>query len=125
MRYNDFENDEFGQIEGCNFPNPAGSIANRLDLAHPEMKCEFAEFDHMVRHSGYGALDAKIASKVSWPSLNFTAVAGPEHDRHPPFSWSKTNIPDKTPEFLPIDTFDFEPFNQEWIMNSGNIPNIK
>ena len=54
----------------------------------------------------YGALDAKMASKYSFPGLNFTAVAGPSHDQHPPFSWSKTNIPDKKPSFLPIDTFE-------------------
>ena len=65
----------------------------------------------------YGALDAKMASKYSFPGLNFTAVAGPTHDQHPPFSWSKTSIPDEKPTFLPIDTFDFEPFDHTWVMN--------
>ena len=60
---------------------------------------------------------AKIASKYSFPGLNFTAVAGPTHDQHPPFSWSNTSIPDEKPTFLPIDTFDFEPFDHTWVMN--------
>ena len=68
-------------------------------------------------HFRYGALDAKMASKYSFPGLNFTAVAGPTHDQHPPFSWSKTSIPDEKPTFLPIDTFDFEPFDHTWVMN--------
>ena len=65
----------------------------------------------------YGALDAKIASRYSFPGLNITAVAGPTHDQHEPFSWSTTKIPDKKPNFLPIDTFDFEPVEHNWVMN--------
>ena len=41
-----------------------------------------------------------MASKGSFPRLEFTAVAGPTTDngRHPPFQWSKTNI-DGIPDF--------------------------
>ena len=56
----------------------------------------------------YGALDAKLASKTSFPYLEFTAVAGPPHDNHPPFKWSTTNITD-IPVFKPIDEFNFTP----------------
>ena len=40
-----------------------------------------------VGHWAYGSLDAKIASKDSFAEggLEFTAVAGPTHDQHPPF----------------------------------------
>jgi hypothetical protein len=61
----------------------------------------------------YGALDAKIASSSSFPSLSFLAVAGPTHDAHPAFSWSTTNVT-PVPKFRPIDTFDFLPFNVTW-----------
>ena len=92
-----------------------------MDLGDPDSPCNFADHDHMVKHSGYGALDAKLASKDSFPLLNFTAVAGPTHDQQPPFSWKSTNIPEPKPNFLPIETFDFEPFHQNWILNKVNI----
>ena len=93
-------------------------MANRLDLE--ESNCDFSDIDHMIGTKwGYGALDAKWATKDSFPFLNFTAVAGPTHDRHPPFSWNTTNITDKIPNFLPIETFDFEPFEQKWVLNGG------
>ncbi len=66
----------------------------------------------------YGALDAKILSKASYPSLEFRAVAGPTHDRHPPFQWSTTNI-DGVPHFRTIDKFDFQPLHTEWALSSG------
>ena len=53
MRYNDFKNDPFAQIRGCGpEPNSAGSLANRLDLNDPKVKCDFSEHDHMVGHWG-------------------------------------------------------------------------
>jgi hypothetical protein len=126
MRYNDFENDPLAKVSGCDPENiPAGSIANRLDLSDPNLNCSFAEYDHMVGHWGYGALDAKVASKLSFPLLNFDAVAGPTHDQHEPFAWSTTNIPDKKPKFMPIDKFDFEPINTEWALNDGQVPNLR
>ena len=64
-------------------------------------------------------MDAKLASKESFPGLNFLAVAGPTHQQHPPFSWSQTKITEKKPTYLPIDTFDFEPFNHTWVMNQA------
>lgn len=73
----------------------------------------------------YGALDAKIASKASFPSLNFVAEAGPTHDNHAPFSWSKTNIPEKKPTFLPIDTFNFSHIETAWGLNSGSVPELR
>ena len=67
MRYNDFENDIHAIVEGCEPERtPAGSVANRLDLSDPDSKCAFSEYDWMVGHSGYGALDAKLASKDSF-----------------------------------------------------------
>jgi hypothetical protein len=73
----------------------------------------------------YGSLDAKIASKDSFPSLSFTAVAGPTTDggRHPPFQWSTTNI-DGVPTWRTIDKFDFEPVKKEWTLtaNTSNKP---
>ena len=49
------------------------------------------------------------------PILEFTAVAGPTHERHPPFQWSKTNLGD-VPNFRTIDKFDFEPVRTTWIV---------
>ena len=72
----------------------------------------------------YGALDAKVASSSSFPSLNFLAVAGPPHagdsdngNSLAPFKWSTTDI-DGVPDFKPIDTFDFGPVNHTWVMNT-------
>ena len=45
--------------------------------------------------------------------LRFSAVAGPTHDRHPPFQWSTTNLED-VPNFRTIDKFDFEPLRTAW-----------
>ena len=66
----------------------------------------------------FGAIDANLASKHSFPSLNFAAVAGPTHDQHPPFSWDQ--VPYNRPYFMPINTFYFHPFNQKWVLNSLN-----
>ena len=46
--------------------------------------------------------------------LRFSAVAGPTHDRHPPFQWSTTNLEDDVPRFRTIDKFDFEPLRTAW-----------
>ena len=70
----------------------------------------------------FGAIDAKLASKHSFPSLNFAAVAGPTHDQHPPFSWDQ--VPYNRPYFMPINTFYFHPFNQKWVLNSLNSSNF-
>ena len=64
-------------------------------------------------YSRYGALDAKIANKQSFPSLAFTAVAGPTHDKFPPFKWSNTDIL-AIPGFKPIDEFNFSPIKHDW-----------
>jgi len=119
MRYNDFESDPLGKVAGCQpVRTPAASIASRLDLSDPNGTCNFT--DHMVGHSGYGALDAKVASKESFPSLEFMAVAGPTHgDRHAPFRWSHTNLPN-IPAFKPIDEFNFQPIVHKWESNSGH-----
>jgi hypothetical protein len=62
----------------------------------------------------YGALDAKVASSSSFPSLEFTAVAGPTHDEHrAPFDWTTTNL-SPIPIFRPIDKFDFQPLSKSW-----------
>ena len=51
MRYNNYESDPLGAIEGCDPPNnPAGSIANRADLATGT--CAFKDVDWMVVESG-------------------------------------------------------------------------
>ena len=53
MRYNDFEHDPLSYIKGCGpVPNPAASLANRLDLSDPNVQCTFSKFDHMVGHHG-------------------------------------------------------------------------
>ena len=36
MRYNNYTSDPFALFAGCSGPNPAGSIANRLDLGGGE-----------------------------------------------------------------------------------------
>ena len=51
------------------------------------------------------------------PGLEFTAVAGPTHERHPPFQWSKTNLGD-VPNFRTIDKFDFKPIRSTWTLNA-------
>ena len=44
MRYNDFENEPFAEVEGCDQNRvPAGSIANRLDLSDANSSCKFSE----------------------------------------------------------------------------------
>ena len=53
------------------------------------------------------------------PILEFTAVAGPTHERHPPFQWSKTNLGD-VPSFRTIDKFDFEPIRTTWTLDAGS-----
>ena len=53
MRFNQWESDPFAVVDHCTPPRtPAGSIANRLDLAQPGAKCDFAEHDWMVGHWG-------------------------------------------------------------------------
>ncbi len=65
----------------------------------------------------YGALDAKVASSASFPSLEFLAVAGPTHDAtRPPFDWSETNVT-PIPKFRPIQKFDFHPTTISWRSN--------
>ena len=62
----------------------------------------------------YGAIDGKAASKDSFPGLNFLAVAGPTFNSViPPFRWSD-HEGELVPEFRPIETFDFQPFNVTW-----------
>ena len=67
----------------------------------------------------YGALDAKVASAASFPSLEFTAVAGPTHDNFPPFKWSNTQL-SSIPGFKPIDEFDFQPIKHKWVNTNSN-----
>ena len=119
FRYNDFQNDPVANVSGCDHKTPAGSLANRLDLSDPNSTCAFGAIDDMVGHSAYGALDAKLACKKSFPKLDFTAVAGPTHDQHPPFSWATTNLSEDKPKFLPIETFDFTPFHHNWVLNKA------
>ena len=70
----------------------------------------------------YGALDAKIASSSSFPSLDFAAVAGPTHDfDRTPFDWSETGL-SPIPKFLPIVKFDFTPTSTSW--NEKNLPKL-
>ena len=68
--------------------------------------------------SPYGALDAKVASKGSFPSLEFTSVAGPPYDHFQPFKWSDfqdSNIESfSIPKFKPIDEFKFSPIIHKW-----------
>ena len=77
----------------------------------------------LMNCSAYGALDAKLASKDSFlkdSSLEFTAVAGPTHDRHPPFQWSDTNLDlGDVPNFRTIDKFDFQPVRATWNLTGG------
>ena len=65
-------------------------------------------------------MDAKIASKDSFPSLEFTAVAGPTHDNFPPFKWSETKVT-PVPEFKPIDEFNFEPIKFTWDIDDSAV----
>ena len=80
-RYNDFQNDLEAQVEGCNHPIPAGSVANRLDLTLPGSECEFEDLDQMIGHKGYGALDMKfVTRRLMAAGQQFWAVAGPMHN---------------------------------------------
>ena len=125
MRYNDFKNDPLAKVDGCDQKGvPAGAIANRLDLSDINATCTFSDIDWMVgSFSPYGALDAKVANVDSFPSLEFTAVAGPPHGNFKPFKWSdfpqeyleRNNIDSfPIPNFRPIDEFDFKPIMHKW-----------
>ena len=49
MRYNDFENEPFAEVEGCDEARvPAGSIANRLDISDSNSSCKFSDTDYMI-----------------------------------------------------------------------------
>ena len=104
----DFQNDPEAQVDGCNSPIPAGSIANRLDLTLPGSVCEFEDLDQMIGHKGYGALDMKfVTRRLLADGQQFWAVAGPMHnDKVAPFSWTSTNLT-QSPYYTPILTFDF------------------
>lgn len=121
FRYNDFQNDPEAQVEGCDAPIPAGSIANRLDLTLPGSECEFKDLDQMVGHKGYGALDMKfVTRRLLADDQRFWAVAGPMHnDRVAPFSWANTNLTD-SPRYTPIISFDFQPQVKTWEMQGFN-----
>jgi len=121
MRYNDFQNDPDAQVQGCNQPIPAGSIANRLDLTLPGSECEFEDLDQMIGHKGYGALDMKVVTRrLMAAGQQFWAVAGPMHnDQVTPFSWANTNLTD-SPQYTPITTFDFQPEVKTWGLKGIN-----
>ena len=125
MRYNDYKNDPLAEVDGCDEKRvPAGAIANRLDLSDINATCSFSDIDWMIgTFSPYGALDAKVANVDSFPSLEFTAVAGPPHGNFPPFKWSdiskeyleQNNIESfPIPKFKPIDEFNFHPIMHKW-----------
>eukprot|EP00092_Neocalanus_flemingeri_P103747 GFUD01132790.1.p1 GENE.GFUD01132790.1~~GFUD01132790.1.p1 ORF type:complete len:586 (+),score=132.83 GFUD01132790.1:1-1758(+) len=120
MRYNSFQTDPLAQVPGCSKPIPAGSIANRCDLTLPGSKCEWEEFDYMVGHQAYGALDMKFVSKKLIKSQQFYAIAGPTHGPDmPPFSWLDTNLTN-IPDYTPIQVFDFQPIVHAWTMQGIN-----
>ena len=66
MRYNDFENDVFAEVEGCGQNGvPAGSIANRLDLSDANATCKFSDVDYMIGSlTGYFYILQFIAHKL-------------------------------------------------------------
>ena len=68
----------------------------------------------MVGHRVYGAIDAKVLSSTSAEILGFSVVAGPTTSQGslPPFSWSSSGFP--VPDFTPVKTFDFLPFQLVW-----------
>ena len=111
VRYNDFNNDPLAEVEGCDEKRvPAGAIANRLDLSDINATCTFSDIDWMVgSFSPYGALDAKVANVDSFPSLEFTAVAGPPHGNLKPFKWS--DFPQEYLERNHIESFPIPKFN--------------
>jgi len=113
MRYNNYTSDPFALFAGCSGPNPAGSIANRLDLGGGE--CVYSEIDPMVAvGTPYGALDMKFTNRYMLSRQEFMAVAGPTHGAYlQPFDWNKTNLKDK-PDYMPISLFDFQPFRKTW-----------
>jgi len=114
MRYNNFQEEPFAIVPGCPKPIPAGSIANRDDLTAPDSDCEWAEFDHMVGHRPYGALDMKMVTRYSLRKQEFHSVAGPTHSATlPPFSWTTTNLT-QIPLYTPIKTFNFHPHKHQW-----------
>jgi len=120
MRYNSFQTDPFAKVPGCPNPIPAGSIANRCDLTLPDSECEWEEFDNMVGHQGYGALDMKFVTKQLLKTQQFYAVAGPTHGPDmPPFSWRDTNLTN-IPQYIPIEVFDFQPIVHTWMMPGIN-----
>jgi len=120
MRYNSFQTDPYANVTGCPNPIPAGSIANRCDLTLPDSECEWGEYDYMVGHQGYGALDMKFVTKQLLKTQQFYAVAGPTHGPDmPPFSWRDTNLTN-IPQYIPIEVFDFQPIVHTWMMPGIN-----
>ena len=120
MRYNSFQTDPLAKVPGCPNPIPAGSIANRCDLTLPDSQCEWEEFDNMVGHQPYGALDMKFVTRKLLDSQQFYAVAGPTHGPNmPPFSWRDTNLT-SIPIHKPIILFDFQPSVHTWTLGGIN-----
>ena len=95
------------------------------------MKCSWSPYDFMVVRRAYGATDAKVTSSSLASSLSFLAEAGPTTKSQPPFSWSrflKTKLvnsewllvmfrsafSNSTPDFVPVDTFNFEAEVVRW-----------
>jgi len=77
----------------------------------------------VLRARRYGSLDAKSASLSSFPSLQFSAIAGPTTGggKYPPFAWSTTDLEDKDiPDFQPFDAFNFEPIKHTWRLNAND-----
>ena len=82
----------------------------------------------MVRRA-YGATDAKVTSSSLASDLSFLVEAGPTTQSQPPFSWSRSvslvnfhfmfasfrsGFSNSTPDFAPVDTFNFKAELVRW-----------
>ena len=93
------------------------------------MECSWSPYDFMVVRRAYGATDAKVTSSSLASVLSFLAEAGPTTQTQPPFSWSRSvslvnfhfmfasfrsGFSNSTPEFAPVDNFNFKADLVRW-----------
>merc|ERR550532_3028754 len=114
LRENNFLTSDEGTPPGCSGPVGSAAIASRADLQSADIKCSWSPYDFMVVRRAYGATDAKVTSSSLASSLSFLAEAGPTTKSQPPFSWSRSSFSNSTPDFAPVDMFNFKAESVRW-----------
>merc|ERR1712107_420181 len=113
MRFNNFENSDFSQPQGCNGSIPSAAVAARSDLQSAEVGCVWSSVDHMEGKRNYGAIDVKIIDRSDIGSGSMYAESGPTHVNNiEPFSWKTSDV--DQPDFNPISTYNFSPLDVVW-----------